>query len=548
MNKENYKNYSAYFIEYTGDISKDLEKCDYVFLQDIFPMAAMIYVEKGKEEKLIREIPRILSIEENTLFNTVTLEEEYTLQPTKKLILSNRFDGDGILIGIAGGGIDFLKDLYLDEEKKSRIVGILDEGVDLEDVNNTYGREYSCVRLNRALAFKVRGDNPYDVVPYLGESSYMDELCSVIGHKDFGIVPNCRFAFVKLRGRRNKELKNGFKEEIYDTYGILKALDYLYKIKLRENKPMVVYLPLEGRTAVKDGSSIVEKTINYYSRAGDFVVVATTGGNGNSGCYYSELLRHKGTVKSDIIAYNEVDLHSFTLSLGLHYLDQVVIKLRDLNTMEEVLLTSEDWRGERKKYSLKKGSIEALFLPPRHRSFMKELKIKFCDVAEKHWQIEVVGEEIFFGQVNLSIDKDFNNKVVFISPKEENSLSIPAMAKEAVIVTCYSKEEGSIRRISGKLSKENIYISRPIVIDGTGMSINVDNEYTNIKGIGLSGAIATAVIAMLLQWTVIEKNKRNLNISDIRTTLIRACRQKGDSRNQEVFGVFDLNKFIEQML
>lgn len=548
MNKENYKNYSAYFVEYTGDISKDLEKCDYVFLQDIFPMAAMIYVEKGKEEKLIREIPRILSIEENTLFNTVALEEEYTLQPTKKLILSNRFDGDGILIGIAGGGIDFLKDLYLDEEKKSRIVGILDEGVDLEDVNNTYGREYSYVRLNRALAFKVRGDNPYDVVPYLGESSYMDELCSVIGHKDFGIVPNCRFAFVKLRGRRNKELKNGFKEEIYDTYGILKALDYLYKIKLRENKPMVVYLPLEGRTAVKDGSSIVEKTINYYSRAGDFVVVATTGGNGNSGCYYSELLRHKGTVKSDIIAYNEVDLHSFTLSLGLHYLDQVVIKLRDLNTMEEVLLTSEDWRGERKKYSLKKGSIEALFLPPRHRSFMKELKIKFCDVAEKHWQLEVVGEEIFFGQVNLSIDKDFNNKVVFISPKEENSLSIPAMAKEAVIVTCYSKEEGSIRRISGKLSKENIYISRPIVIDGTGMSINVDNEYMNIKGIGLSGAIATAVIAMLLQWTVIEKNKRNLNISDIRTTLIRACRQKGDSRNQEVFGVFDLNKFIEQML
>lgn len=548
MDKENYNNYSAYFIEYTGDISKDLEKCDYAFLQDIFPMAAMIYVEKGKEEKLIREIPRILSIEENALFTTVILEEEYTLQPPKKLIPHNRFHGDGILIGIAGGEIDFLKDLYLDEKEKSRVVGILDEGVDLEDITSSYGREYSSAQLNKAIAFKIKGDNPYDVVPYLGESTYMDELCSVIGHRDFGLVPNCKFAFVKLRGIRNKGLKNGIKEEAYDTYGILKALDYLYKVKLRENKPMVVYLPIEGRTAVKDGSSIVEKTINYYSKAGDFVVVATTGGNGNSACYYSEVLRHKGKVKSQLHALAEGEVHSFNLSLGFHYLDQVTIKLRALTTMEETVLTSENWRGERKKFSLKKGAIEALFLPPRHRSFMKELKIKFCNVAEKHWQLEVFGEEVSFGQVKLSIDKDFDNRVVFVSPKEENSLSIPAMAKEAVIVTCYSKEEGSIRGISGKLSRKNIYIPRPIVIDGTGMSINSDNEYTNIKGIGLSGAIATAVIAMLLQWKVIECNKRNLNINDIRTTLIRACRQKDETRTQEAFGVLDLNKFLEEML
>lgn len=548
MEGKDYNKYSAYFIEYTGDISKDLEKCDYAFLQDIFPMAAMIYVEKGKEERLIQEMPRILSIEENSLFNTVVLEEEYTLQPPKKLIHHNRFNGKDLIIGIAGPGLDFLQPLYLDEEGKSRVVGILDEGVDLEDIYSTYGRAYSSSKVNRAIAFKERGANPYDIVPYMGDSSYIDNISSVIGDREFGMVPNCKFAFVKLRGIRNKSLKNGMKEDVYDTYGILKALDYLYKVKVREDKPMVVYLPLEGRTAVKDGSSIVEKSINYYSRTGDFVVVATTGGSGNSSCYYSDFLRTKESVKTEIITFNEENYQSFTLSLGIHYLDQVDIKLKGLNTLEEVEITSQDWRGERKEVILNKGRIEALFLPPRHRSFMKEAKIKFCDVVEKYWQVQVIGEDITFGEFNLSLHKGLYNTPIFVSPKGENTLSIPAMAKEAVIVTCYSKEEGGIRGLSGKLNKDNIYIPRPIIIDGTGVSIESGNEYIKVKGIALSGAIATAIIAMILQWAVIENNKRNLSISDIRAILIEASREVGSARRLGDFGVFDLYKFLEKIL
>ena len=311
MKKESYNNYSSYFIEYTGDINKSLEKVDYAFLYEMFPIAAMIYVENGKEEDLLEAIPNILSIEENLLFNTVILEQEYSLIPPKKLVHNNILSGKDVLIGIAGPGVNFLKDIFIDEDGQSRIVQIFDENIDLEDDKATYGREFSDKNLNRAIDFKRMGYNPYEIVPYMDESAYMESICSIIGHKDLGIVPKCKYAVVKLRAIRKKDLRNGISEEVYDTYGILKAIDYLYKIKMREDKPMVVYLPIEGRTAIKDGSSVIEKAINYYSQLKDFIVVTTTGGNGNSGCYYSDVVKHERSIKSEILNFTQEKASQF---------------------------------------------------------------------------------------------------------------------------------------------------------------------------------------------------------------------------------------------
>ena len=174
---------------------------------------------------------------------------------------------------------------------------------------------------------------------------------------------------------------------------------------------------------------------------------------------------------------------------------------------------------------------------------MKELKVKFNNVNEKHWEIEVLGKNINYGEINLSLDKSLSGITIFKNAKAANTLSIPAMARRAIVVTCYSKDEGDIRGISGKLDKTNLNILRPIAVDGTGMTAEVDTEYTRVKGVALSGAIATGMIAMMLQWAFIEGNKKDLTISDIRLRLIKSCNSPRANTTMEVYGVIDVDNF-----
>lgn len=547
--EEEYKNYIAYFIQYNGDIHEKFQSIDYGFIYEEFPTTTMILVKRGKLKQLLQEVPNIIFIEENDVYISSVMEEEYYEKHEKNEAIKSSFNGEDIIVGIVGQGVNFLDEQFQDEKGKSRIIGLWDQNFSRENDDNTVGREFYEEHINNAIKQKKEGKDPYAEVPHINFSTYVTSLCKVIGDKDSGIIPKCKYVIVRLRTEGKYHCKLGFKEEIYDTYGVLKALDYLFNFKLKENKPMVVYLPLEGRTGIKDGTSILEKAIEYYSRFRGFVIVTTTGGDGDGCGNIQGSFRGKGEVEKEFIVSSEEDYCNFNLSVSINYLDNMDIKIIEKTKNGETLISCNDWNGNYEEYSLLEGSVEVTYLPSKYTSNMKEARLRFRNVSEKVWGIKLMGKDhVNYGNFIISLERNLHN-IVFTEGCVHNTLSTPSMSKGIISVMCYSKDEGGVRVISGKPCRENKKVLCPIIIDGTGTKIKIDNETIRVKGIALSGAIATALIAMLLQWAFVQGRSPALTLQDIRLYLIKASiRTQGDLEELGTYGVVDINKFIHQLM
>ncbi|GEM_PF-4261964 len=566
------KNYEKYFIEYLGDIKGDLQSIDYATLHEEFPMCYLISIESGRLKDLINDLPKIIRIEESYSYTLSMMEEDYYIPGDKFVDFSGgSYTGNGVMVGVIGDGISYLDKTFEDKYENSRIESLWDQTLDgdesIKEISKiSYGKEFMASDIAEAIRLWKQGDDPYTIVNHYSNSNYGTNLCKVIGEEyeagGYNLDSQCKYVIVKLREMKeiNKHI-NCIEEpipNIYETYDVIKALEYLANVKKRTNKPMVVYLPLETNSGGRNGDSILERFIDYYSNIKDFIIVTNSGEEGDGYSHNSGILKFdedKSTV--DIIVGKEEQVHvdvkdkeetaSFIISIWVNLYDKLVIKLISPSGEQSGEIETIH-RLKVNEYKLQDGNIQVISLPPRLNSSEREILIKVRDAMNGKWCINIIGRYVLYGSYDIWLPMKKLNRynIRFKYPCRDKTLTTPSTCKSVISNMSYSQYEKNIRVLSGRSGLEIGKNHRHIAVDGTGVILKNNNELIKVGGVAVSGAILTSVVAILLQWAVVEGKKKDILLSDIKTMLIKSTNIDEYSNYDHIcYGVFNYKKFIE---
>lgn len=550
--------YETYFVEYYGDIKNETDKLDYAFVYEELPIYYVVLIEEGRIKDFLRDVPGIISIQQNYIYELSQIEEkDYSLED-KCVNLKSQYNGSGVTVGVIGGGIDYLDKEFIHEDGKSRIKAIWDQTIDWEKPKeNFYGKIYEQRDIEEAIELYRKGDRPHKSIEHLDGGGYGTTICKAIGGSRYNSVNQCEFVIVKLkkaeiitRSMNCIKFRNG---NLYETYDVVKALQYLAEFNKANNGPMVVYLPVESNSGGRNGSSVLERYINYFSNINNDFFVIVNNGNEGDGYRHSE-----GNIQNDTVLYIPIVVgtetnedkderrYDFQISLWTNIHDEFLFKVIS-PLREETLELSNLNLFKILNFDLNGGSIEVIAIPQGLKSKEREIIIKIRNAVQGTWIVHLEGKEIIYGDYDMWLPmKELTNyNVNFRYPCKGRTLTTPATAKKVLTSMCYSQYEKGIRVLSGKPCEDiKKRTHESFVVDSTGLLIEDEYGILKVDGVAVSGCILCWMIILILQWSVTECHNPNIDLRGIKLLLTRASTR----HLSNCYSIVDINKLNDLFL
>lgn len=557
-------NYETYFIEYFGDIASALSKINYadVYITDKF--FAILFVEKGMLNTLLQSVPEIIAIQQNFAYTLSELIIDKDI--SKESIFypdSIPLNGEGVVVGIVGAGVDYLSPRFITEAGDSRILSIWDQTINTGPSPEffPYGTEYTKENIDTALKTSALGKSPYEIVPHKDDIGHGTAIAGIIGGRNLGgedrlksIVPKCEFAIVKLEEARESVLESAGIEKgtknVYQSTTISSAIRYLSDLQVKLRKPMVVYLPLGSNFGGRDGESILERYIDNLTQRRNFLVATNTGNQGNGRTHTSGTISSTGDTKDILINISESQ-RALNVSIFTRRPDIISISITSPkgDTISKIPIPSI---AEQNKYlTFEENSIRIDYFAQETLTGAVSISILIKNTIEGLWKISLFGDYIVSGIYDAWIPQSelLKGDTRLLNPDPYTTLLIPSTSINAMVTSYYNQIENTIAENSGRGYPRNGRIEPAITIEGLNLlTCGLEDSLILGSGAAMAGAILAGAVALVFQWGIVQGNYPDLTPPRVKNFLIASAVKDDDKiyPNQEWgFGKLSLERLYE---
>jgi len=408
------EDYETYFIEYTGNPAEKLQSMDFAHILFLNIFFAVLFVEEARLSEVLRQVPEIVTVERRfpyTLFNIEENKEVADVQAIEKGDIP--LDGEGVIVGIIGTGIDYLNPRFMDKNGNTRIISIWDQGLNEGKTPKTFlhGLEYTREDINRAIEAQNLGKNPYDIVKQKDEVGNGTAIAAIIGgsklkdsDKVTSIADNCEFIIVKLKEASNINIKHwgleNYKGIVYDSSDVSSAVRYLYQYQQKLNKPIVIYITVGANFGAHDGGTIIEKYINFITEQRALSVVTSTGNQGGSPvCFKYNFSVDEREKVIDIKVDNKQENLFFSAYYALNDNISMGIISPQGETVDKIPLKQVD--GEEVTITLGKTSIYVQYFYDTRGAGVVRLDFVIKNAEGGVWKLKIINENSIRGFFNI---------------------------------------------------------------------------------------------------------------------------------------------------
>lgn len=554
-----------FLVEYTGDIKSEVEglkDVDVFIIDDTYAILSMRNVDY---DETIQKIEGLVFIELGgiyTLSSTTPLEtsKAQTFHTSSYLQLT----GKDVIVGIIDTGIDYLNEEFMNNEGKTRILRIWDQGIRTDKVpkNMFYGAEYDSSEIQAAIDLNKAGGDPYSIVPSKDEYGHGTEMtCIIAGSgKDnslTGVVPEADIAIVKLDEAFKKYTDYFFTEGDavkYRNVDILLAMKYLYSLSFEYDKPIVIYVPVGSNFGAHDGTSILERYIDEISNKRGIAVVASSGNQGNTNTHTDGIILETKQDKTIELQVGEEQSGLMMIILG-YKPDK--FRLSVISPSGEIIDNANPIPnyGGKKKLSIENGYkisfiyegtiMDIFYDSPDELTGGEKIVVRAQNLKPGIWRFKLTGEYIVYGKFDAFILQRelLANGTKFLMPSPYTTLTIPGAAEKMITVAFYNQDRNTIVSESGRGYSRNMLVQPMIAAGGiNAITVNNKSEKVFVSGGSVAAAIVTGCSALLFQWGIVYNNDPTLYVSKLQTYLMRgADTREGDAYPNEEWGYGTIN-------
>lgn len=532
-------NTANYLIEYKGNFKEKIDKVSYACGDIITETIGVISVQDKDLDKLLIDVPEIIFYALRAMF---VLQD---ISPSSVDNINNikinpylNLTGRNVLIGIVDTGIDYLNEEFIREDDTSRIINIWDQTIENNTDDSVYiGQTYSNEQINNAIHTYKNNGNPYEIVPLKDEIGHGTKVAGIIGARGYneqfqGIAQDSNFVIVKLFESSNfkNQLKGNNVEytPVYNVSEIVAGLDYLRKISIERNQPMVIYLGVGSTEGSHDGTSLISRYVASLGSNIGLCFVAGVGNEGDSQGHASGYIKNVGDKKVvDLKIPRELKYFQF----------KIYVRRPNIASINVISPTGEassiiDTKIENIqpiKFIFLNTTMTIRYYNPENYSGHEVIVITFYDIKPGIWSLNLIGEYITDGRYDIWLQpkSTLPQNTTFLESDPFNTITIPSEAINVVTVAYYGNNNALIAA-SGKGFNTNNLINPDISTLGINiLTTKVSGGVTTFSGSSAATAIVAGACALLLQWGIIDGNDKTMYTKKIRSYIMY-----GANRNQ----------------
>ena len=437
--------------------------------------------------------------------------------------------GDNIMIGFLDTGIDYTNPIFLNLDGPTRIAGIWDQTIQTgtPPPDLLYGSEYTSDMINEALG----SEDPLSIVPTtdeLGHGTFVASLAAGSGNPDeefLGAAPDSTIAVVKLK--QAKQYLRDFYYIPQDTTcfqetDLLLGLKYLNALAERMNMPLVICIAVGTNMGGHVSLLPLTKTLEDYGAEINRIPVIGVGNEADKRHHYSYTIP-QGTASNIVEIRVGENVDGFIMELWTDIPNVFSISLvspsgESTSTIpiQTATTTSFNFIFERTQVTVDYGLIV-------ERSASELIFFRFSDPAPGIWNLIVQPIRTINGlfHIWLPITEFLSGEVYFLNSDPYYTLTVPASARSALVVSYYDGSNGSIALSSGRGYTRDELINPNVAAPG----INVKGAlpggtYAVRSGSSISTGITAGAVALLIQWAIYQLGFTRLDAYQVKSLLI----------------------------
>ena len=461
--------------------------------------------------------------------------------------------GKGVLIGLVDTGIDYRSPLFQNPDGTTRIAGIWDQSVPIEeDVlpagvpdyypmgGSSYGTEYTREQINEALA----SDDPLSLVPTqdtIGHGTFLAGLAagSSIPQEDFtGAAPEAELAVVKLKPAK-KYLRDFYlipsDAPAFQENDIMMGIKYLRMMADRLKKPLVILLAMGSNSGSHIGTSpLSQVTQNYSGFFGIITVIACGNETGAAHHVYASI--PAGTEYEDVeirVGKEEAE-RGFVLELWAADADTYTVGFISPSgeRISRIPIIANNETSI--PFLLDATTITVNYHLIEAESGSQLIFMRFQTPAAGIWTVRVYNTQRFKGTFHmwLPVQGMISEETVFLRPDPSSTITVPGNSRLPITVGAYDTSTGGIYIHSSRGFTPNQIVKPELAAPGVnilgpsvGRKPGSDTPMTTRTGTSAAAAITAGAAANLLGWGIVEGNYPTMSEASVKSYLIRGAQR-----------------------
>lgn len=525
-------NSPGFIAEYRGDFKSQIDKVSYACGDIITSTLAVVVVPPEYLGQLRKDVPSIIFIEFRSIYvlqdispSNVDSINEVKINPYLNLT------GKGILIGMIDTGIDYLNKEFIREDGTSRIINIWDQSIYVQNGSNYIGEIYTNEDINKALEEHRKGNDPYLIVPSKDEENHGTKMASIIGSRGYnedieGIAPDCEFVIVKLLPSSNikkyLEQNNVPVVPAYNNSEVLSGIEYLKNISLKLKRPMVIYIGVGTTYGSHDGNSVTSRFLTSISRARGIILVSGTGNEGDAEGHVSQIIDNPEKIDtSELLIPREIK--RFAFYIWIQRPNRMVLNIISPTGETTDFIIGGLESVQKRTFILLNTKLTITNYDPDPYTGHQVFYLDFEDMKPGIWRIQLIGEYIVTGRYDIWLPP----KIIlpegtrFLNSNPSTTLTVPSTAPKVITVAYINNIQNSLMSSSGKGFNSNGLLNPDIATAGVNiLTTSNSNQVTTASGSSAATAIVCGVCALLLQWSILQKNDTTMYTTKMRSYLI----------------------------
>ncbi len=457
--------------------------------------------------------------------------------------------GEGVIVGIIDGGLDFTLDDFRDENGKTRVLFLWDQaltrqGTEQPPAGFDFGVEYTARHIDDALEVK-HPIEPWSVVRHkpkaaehgthvagiaVGNGRSHDAMFPIGQY--VGIAPKAKIIFVSGASPYND-----------NTANLARAVKYIFQKADELGMPCVINISLGSAGGSHDGQSLVERAFDDMLQQPGRVLVKSAGNLHGKSTHFSDQLRLGGQNLTWRVHDN--DRSENEIEIWYSSRDRVRAQLKGPGGITTPWVDPDDeFEGDRDPVHISIFSDRSTKLNGDALIFIEVKPLSGRKIPAGDWFIELDVQDLKDGRFHAWIERDdrkSENQSYFVKPDGEHvsgsrtTLSFPGTGVRTIVVANYehlkvpvnvagSSGRGPTRdgRRKPELAAPGTAIVASCALggrpdgDGGKYPMRVAKSGTSMAAPHVAGAVA-----LILQ------RHPTLTASDIQTALIKSARRVG---------------------
>lgn len=437
--------------------------------------------------------------------------------------------GDNIMIGFLDTGIDYTNPIFLNMDGTTRIAGIWDQTIQTgtPPPDLVYGSEYTRDMINEAL----RSDNPLSIVPStdeLGHGTFVASLAAGSGNpaEEFlGAAPDCTIAVVKLK--QAKQYLRDFYYIPQDTpcfqeTDLLLGLKYLNALAASMNLPLVICIAIGTNMGGHVSLLPLTKVLENYGAQINRIPVIGTGNEADKRHHYSYTVPSNSASNIVEIRVGE-DVDGFVMELWTDIPNVFSVSLVSPSGESTASVPIQTATTTTFNFIFERTQVTVDYSLIIEQSASELIFFRFSDPAPGIWNLVVQPVRTINGvfHIWLPMTEFLSGDVYFLNSDPYYTLTSPATARSALVVSYYDGSNGSIALSSGRGYTRDELITPHVAAPG----INVKGAlpggtYAVRSGSSISTGIGAGAVALLVQWAIYQLGFTGLDAYQVRSLLI----------------------------